>query len=222
MRNVLRLGLACGLCLLSARVMLADGVFFDGLSARSIGRGGTNLAQNDNGAILHDNVSAIANIDGDVMFEVGSTMLFTDVSYSDPQNPTTRVSQLYAMPEFSLIKKSRDGDWAYGIGVFSPAGFGSRFYLEGPAATPGEQLYKSFASLGRILPGAAYKVTDRLSVGATLGVAVLVADLEGPYTLQTSLPGTPTLIDLDAGGAALSWSASLSYELTEDTTIGFN
>ena len=154
------------------------------------------------------------------MFEFGSTTLFTDVSYSDSQNPNTTVSQFYAMPEFSFIKK--DGDLAYGLGVFAPAGFGSRFYLEGPSSLPGEQLYKSFATLGRILPGVAYKATDRLSIGATLGVAVLVADLEGPYTLQSSLPGLPTRIDLDAGGAALSWSTGITYELTDATTIGVN
>lgn len=213
-------GLALGLLL--SQAALADGLFFDGLSARTIGRGGTNLAHSDNGSILHDNAAGMVNIDGDLMFEAGATMLFTDFQYSDPQNSDVSISQLYAMPEFSIIKKTDDGIWAYGIGVFAPAGFGSRFYLEGPASLPGTQLYKSFGTLGRVLPALSCKVTDRLSVGATLGVAVMVADLEGPYILQSSLPGVPTLIDLDAGGAALSWSTGLSYQLTDATTLGLN
>jgi long-chain fatty acid transport protein len=208
--------------LLCCRATLADGVFLDGLSARTIGRGGTNIAHSDNGSILHDNPANMVNIDGDVMFEVGATMLFTDFNYSDAQNSHSSVSQLYAMPEFSFIKKTPDGDWAYGMGVFAPAGFGSRFYMEGPPGPlAGEQLYKSFGTLGRILPGLSHKVTDRLSIGGTLGVAVMVTDLEGPYVLQSgSLAGTPTRLDLDAGGAALSWSAAMNYDLTDETTFG--
>jgi long-chain fatty acid transport protein len=222
MRRVFRYSLVCAISLLATRSSLADGVIFDGLNARTIGRGGTNIAHSDNGAILHDNPSAMVNIDGEGMFELGATGLFTDLHYADPQNSNTAVSQLYAMPEVSFIKRTPDGDWAYGVGIFAPAGFGSRFYLEGPPGPlAGEQLYKSFACLGRILPAIAYKATDRLSVGATLGCAVLVGDLEGPFVLQSgALAGTPTIIDLDAGGAALTWSAGLTYELTDDTTFG--
>ncbi len=211
-----------GLCLLMCRAALADGVFLDGLSARSIGRGGANIAHSDNGSILHDNPAGMMNIDGDVMFEVGGTMLFTDFNYSDPQNSRASISQLYAMPEFSFIKKSSDGNWAYGVGVFAPAGFGSRFEMDGPPGPlAGDQLYKSFGTLGRVLPALSYQATDRLAVGATLGVAVMVADLEGPHVIQNGpLTGTPTLIDLDAGGAALSWSVGLSYQLCDDTTLG--
>jgi long-subunit fatty acid transport protein len=72
------------------------------------------------------------------------------------------------------------------------------------------------------LPGAAYRVNDRLSVGATLGVAVSHAELEGPYFLQSpgNFQGTPLILDLQSTGAALTWSAGMQYQLTPQTTLG--
>lgn len=213
---------ACGAVLSAANFAWADGVIMDGVSARPIGRGGTNLAFSDNGSILHDNPASIVTIEGDNMLEAGVTGFITEFRYSDPQNPGASLSEFYALPEFSYIRRSREyEDLAYGVGVFVPAGFGAKWRdLEGPPPIGGEQMYKSFAALGRVLPGVAYQATDRLSIGATLGVAVMIADFEGPYFLQNSIPGLPTIIDLDAGGAAITWSLGLNYQLTDATTIG--
>jgi long-subunit fatty acid transport protein len=213
---------ACGTGLVACKTSLANGVIMDGVSARPIGRGGTNLAFSDNGSILHDNPASIVTIEVDNMLEAGVTGFITEFRYSDPQNPDASISEFYAMPEFSYIRRSREYEnVAYGIGIFAPAGFGAQWRdLEGPPPIGGDQLYKSFACLTRILPGVAYQATDRLSIGATLGVGVMIADLEGPYILQSSLPGFPTIIDMDAGGAALSWSVGLNYKLTDATTVG--
>jgi long-subunit fatty acid transport protein len=108
-----------------------------------------------------------------------------------------------------------------GIGAFSPGGFATDYDLNGPFPLLGRQKYKSFGSLLRNLPGVAHRLSDRLSVGGTLGVAVSHTELEGPYFLQSGpLTGTPTLMDMQATGAALTWSLGLQYVLTECTTLG--
>jgi long-chain fatty acid transport protein len=106
--------------------------------------------------------------------------------------------------------------------MFAPAGFGSQYHLEPPAPFTGPTLYKSFGSLMKILPGLAYRPTDRLSIGATLGVGITIADIEGPHVLQETpgLAGTPTMLDLDADGAALVWSVGLMYEVSDSTSVG--
>ncbi|OHB80797.1 MAG: hypothetical protein A2W31_04945 [Planctomycetes bacterium RBG_16_64_10] len=210
------------LCLLLVRTSWADGVILNGVSAQTIGRGGTNIAHVDNGTILHDNPAGMTMIDSHSMFEVGGTLLLTDFEYGDRQNAEQTQNRAYGLAEFSLIRRSCDGRWAAGFGVFSPAGFGSIYDLEPLPPFPGPQRYKSFGTLVKLLPGLAYRPTDRLSIGATLGVGITIADLEGPYVLQgpSVLRGTPTLLDLDADGAALVWSLGLLYEVSDRSSLG--
>lgn len=195
----------------------ADGVMLNGVSAYTIGRGGTNLAFADNGSMLHDNPGAMTWLEGDAMLQVGTTALFTDFNYTDPENATRGQHQVYPLPEFSYIRRVAD-NLAMGIGAFSPAGFGAIFNLEGPTPYDGPRRYKSFGSITKILFGAAYAPTDYFTVGATIGPGVSFVDLEGPYTIQSV--GLPTLLDLSVDGVALTWSAGASLQLTETTTLG--
>ena len=202
---------------------LADGVIRDGLGAVSSGRGGTNIAHFDNGQILLDNPAAMLNIEGTGLYEVGVDLLFTDLRYSDPDLVAGTNAALKPMPlgQLAYITKSADGQWAFGLGAFAPAGFAATYHLPGPTGIGGIQKYKSLGALGKILPGVAYRVNDRLSIGGTFGVAISHAELEGPFFIQTgAAAGTPTLLDLQATGAAISWSFGMPYQLSEQTTIG--
>jgi long-chain fatty acid transport protein len=211
---------AWGLMTLTAGVGLADGVIRDGLGAISIGRGGTNIAHSDNGEILLDNPSAMVNIEGERLFELSADMLMCDLHYTQP--PDDNAFSLFrptGLPQLCLIRRSPDGQRAIGLGVFAPAGFGAEFDLTNPIL--GTHRYRSFGALAKILPGGAYRLTDRLSVGATLGVAVSYIELEGPVFLQTGLLcGAPSLLDLRATGAAPTWSTGLQYQFSDSTVLG--
>jgi long-subunit fatty acid transport protein len=199
-----------------------DGVVLNGVSPRSIGRGGTNIAHADNGAVLFDNPAGAVNIQGSGMVDVGFDLMLSDFRFANARNNSAADDSVFPLAQVSLIRKSGDGQWAYGVGLFVPAGFGEAFDLEGPPPLAGQYHYKSFGTLAKILPGAAYRVTDRLSLGATLGVAVTHDELEGPYFLQGPGPlrGTPTIFDLQATGAAPCWSLGLQYDLSCTTTVG--
>ena len=207
---------------LTAGEIWADGVMLDGLSPRSIGRGGTNIAQADNGAILYDNPAAAVNIEGSTLIDIGVDMLICDFHYSGARATANEAGNLFPLPQISMIKKSRDGRMAYGLGLFVPAGFSETYDMQGPAALGGVHRYKSLGSLAKILPTLAYKLNNRLSIGATLGVAVSHDELEGPYRIQSPGPfqGVATLMDMQATGAAMCWSLGLQYELSESTTLG--
>jgi len=214
-----------GLCVLLSAVSataLADGVHMNGVSPRAIGRGGTNIAHADNGAVFFDNPAAAVNVPGCGLFDVGGNLLLMDMRYSDSDNPTSYDFNITPLPSFGLVQKTDDGRFAYGLGIYAPAGFSQMHHLDGQPPFGGEQTYKSFAALTKILPGAAFKVNDQLSVGGTFGMAISHAELEGPYTLQNAgiLSGLPTLVDLQATGVTPVFSLGLQYELTEATTFG--
>jgi long-chain fatty acid transport protein len=215
------LALAAG----SAGWALADGVVRDGLGAISAARGGTNLAFGDNGSVLMDNPAGMLQAGCCGLADFGFDVLITDLAYTDADNSRRNASNdPFPMGQLAYWRKSADNQWALGVGVFAPAGFAAVYDMEGPAALPGPRHYKSLGSLARILPGAAYQVTENLSIGGTLGVAVSHAELEGPYFLQSAGPlqGTPTMLDLQGTGAALSWSFGAQYFLSPTTVVGVN
>ena len=211
------------LCVLVGRNLFADGMYRDGVGAISTGRGGTNLGFSDNGEILLDNPAGMANLSGLGLVEIGVDTLFTDITYSDPDNPrVTDNNNPFPMGQLSMMRRSEDGVWAAGLGFYSHAGFSATYDMNGPAPLIGPRRYKGIGAMARVLPAVAVRINDALSVGATFGLAVGHAELEGPYFIQGPSPfvGTPTLMDVQGTGAGVSWSLGMQYQLGPYTTLG--
>ncbi len=196
----------------------------DALGARSAGRGGVNLAFADNGAALHDNPGSLTAVEGEGLVDVNFDLLVTDLEYADAHNPggVEGHDNPFPLAQTTIIRHGPGGWWSYGLGVYATAGFCATYDMQGPDAFPGMRGYKSIGTLARVLPAVAVQVTDRLSVGASLGMAISHMELEGPYYLQSpgALQGTPTLLDLQATGAAPTGAVGLQYQLTPATTLG--
>jgi long-subunit fatty acid transport protein len=216
-----------GICLrafavlfLSAQLALADGIECDSMEATSAGRGGTNIAQADNGAVLLSNPAGILNVDGDGLVEIGANGLLTDLHYSNPLNDTTSAkTRPMALPMASFIEKTPDGNWAFGLGVFAPAGFAAGWDLNNNVE--GNQSYKSFGALIKVLPAVSYRVTDNLTVGGTFGLAASYVALDTPFNIQTGpLAGAPVHMELKGVGYAPTWSLGTQYNLSPVTTVG--
>lgn len=211
------------LLLAATQSLHADGVIRNGIDAISGGRGGVNIASADNGAIILDNPAGMINIAGLGLAEVGLDMLVTDLAYSDAQNSVDASNNPYPLPYASFIRTTESGTWAWGLGVFAPAGFGAEYDLVNTTVTPLQSQfhYKSFGAVGKLAPAVACLVFERLSVGANLTFAASHLEIEGPFFLQTGpLAGTPTVLDLQASGGTLTYSIGLQYELSDDTMLG--
>ncbi len=206
--------------LLLSRLALADGIECDALEATSGGRGGTNIAHSDNGAVLLSNPAGILNVDGNGLFEVGANGLLTDLHYSNDLNDDVAAkTRPMALPMATFIEKTPDGNWAFGLGVYAPAGFAAGWDFNN--AVEGSQSYKSFGALIKILPAVSYRVTDNLTIGATLGVAGSYVALDTPFNIQTGpFAGTPVHMDIKGVGYEPTWSLGLQYELSPATTFG--
>ena len=213
----------CSLLQWATQRAWSDGVVRDGVGATSVGRGGTNIAHSDNGAVLLDNPAAMVNIPSTTYFELGIDAISTDLDYSDPENSTNARFRPMPLPQLSYMKRSPDGSWAAGLGVFLPAGFGAKYDLLTAPTNPfmGRHGYKSLGVLAKVLPAVAWKLSDRLSVGGSFGVGISHLELEAPMFLQTGLlTGAPSILDLQATGAAPTWSLGTQYKLSESTTFG--
>src|SRR5436190_20280881 len=182
-----RLVVAGWICLTSVlpSAIFADGLIRDGVGAISTGRGGTNIAHSDNGAVLLDNPAGIVNFEGRGYAEVGIDTLITNIAYGDPQNSTHASTQPLPIPELALYYNSEDRSWGAGIGFFAPAGFTASYMMDpnSPVFGPGKQRYRSLGSYIKILPGIAFHVTDDLAIGAALGLGINRMELDGPFTM---------------------------------------
>ena len=98
--------------------------------------------------------------------------------------------------------------------AFSPlAGFAAGWDFNN--AAEGNQSYKSFGSLIKVLPGVSYRLADGLSVGGTIGLAASYVALDTPFNIQTGpLAGAPVHMDLKGDGYAPTWSLGMQYEMS--------
>lgn len=207
--------------ILCVRSASADGLVRDGVGAISTGRGGTNIAHSDNGAVMLDNPAGIVNFEGRYFAELSMDTLLTNLTYTDPQNYVHSSTQPVPLPEAALYYTSEDKSWAAGVGVYAPAGFSASYMMENPTFGPGPQRYRSLGWYAKILPGVAFHVTDKLAIGASLGIGVSHVELDGPFYMQSgALAGAPTRFDLSGTGAAPIWNIGLQYEISERTTVG--
>ena len=206
--------------LLRVSPVAADGLIRDGVGPISTGRGGTNQGFADNSAIILDNPGAMVNVDGSGLLELGVDTSIPSVHFTNPLNNVVSATRPLPGPVLGLIHKTDDEQWAFGLGVFAPAGFGASYGVMNQALL-GPQLYRSVGAMGKILPGVAYRVNDRLSVGLTVGLAFSDIGLTGPYFVQTgAFAGAPAAISLIGFGTAPTGSVGMQYKLTEETTIG--
>ncbi|HET6884250.1 MAG TPA: outer membrane protein transport protein [Pirellulales bacterium] len=200
----------------------ADGLIRDGLGAISGGRGGTNIGFADNGSILYDNPGAMVNVANNGLLDLGVDTVISQVHYTDnkPNNVNSAVRPI-PVPNIAFIQRSPGRRWAWGIGAFSPAGFGASYQFQNSFAGP--QKYASLDGLGKCLFALSYRVTDRLSIGGNMGFAMNYLDLQGPLYLQNGvLAGAPTIVNLQNTGVAPTGGFGIQYLLTERTTVGLN
>lgn len=219
LRRILGLVLFLAACQHAAPAW-ADGLVRDGIGPISTGRGGTNQGFADNAAIILDNPGAMVNVDGEGLAELGADTVISSVQYSDPFNDVQSRTRPLPMPVLGFVQKSEDGQWAWGIGAFAPAGFGAAYgNLNNPLL--GTNNYRSIGGLAKILPGISYGVTDRLAIGITVGIAFSDAELRGPlFFQQPPLQGLPAITSLHGSGVAPTGSVGMQYQLAEDVMLG--
>jgi long-chain fatty acid transport protein len=209
----------CALMAASGRSALAQGVVRDSIAATSSGRGGTNIAHSDNLTILLDNPGGLVNLPERERLDFGIDLLVARLQYADPLDRATARLTPFPLPQLAYARKNADSRWAYGLGILAPAGFGATYNLR--HILYGKREYSSLGALVKVLPAAAFKVDDRLSVGVAFGLGISHVQLDLPYNLQTGLlAGLPAMVDLKGSGLAPTWGAGLQYKLSEQTTAG--
>ena len=218
---------------LTNRSCVANGVILDSIGVVSSGRGGTNISHADNGVLIHDNPAALIAMPSGKMMEFNSEFIYPEVHYKDAHDADYSRHEVFIIPSFSFVyKQAEDSRFAFGAGVFSPAGFGTEYRLEHYMTRStqagdfpvsfGNQIYRSEASLIKLLASTSFKVNERLSLGISAGPSIQKIEFEMPYTFQTgALSGVSVLGDMDTRNSfGFAYTMGAQYKISENTVIG--
>jgi len=142
--SILQLTTAAALLnVMYVQIALGQGVIRDSIGAISSGRGGTNIAHNDNLSLILDNPAGLANLPEKERLDFGLDVLTTDLDYTDPDNNANAQFMPFPLPCFGYAK--RQGNLTLGFGVLIPAGFGATYDLK--HALYGKREYSSLGAL---------------------------------------------------------------------------
>ena len=215
------------------RPCVANGVVLDSIGVTSSGRGGTNIAHSDNGVLIHDNPAALVGMQSGKLLDLNGEFIYPEIRYEDAYDADNSKHEVFMIPSFSFVyKQAEDSRFAFGVGVFSPAGFGTEYRLKHfmtrntPAGTLpvtfGNQIYRSEASLIKLLASTSYKVNENLSLGFSAGPSIQNIELEMPYTFQRgALAGVSVVGDMDTrNSVGFTYTMGAQYKITENTVVG--
>ena len=211
----------------------AGSVVLDSLGTLASGRAGTNITHADNNAIMHDNPAGLVNMAPGVTIDGMFEFILPEIKYEDDGGSDYSKHEIFILPSVSIAyKKNENSRFAFGAGVFIPAGFGTEYhqnhsvrgFIPGQRISFGKQLYKSEASLTKLLFSVSYKATDKLSLGMSFGPSMHTLNFEIPYTFQTGVfSGLNAIVDLrNNKGFGYSYTAGVQYKISDKTVLGLS
>lgn len=181
MRKLLIAILALGI---TVEVALAgtDGYLLNSYNAKSFGRGGTIIAIPDNNSVILANPAGLAFLPGR-SFGLGLGILIPKVQFRNAVNPNTAADQKYYPMPFSGYADPREGSqWAWGFGLNVVGGMGAEYDLN--HALLGTKKYYSNFGYINLGPSFAYRINDKLAVGAGIQVYYGMLDFKMPFSIE--------------------------------------
>lgn len=209
-------GAAFALCTTNAQ---ASGYQLNEFSAVNLGRAfaGVGVVGDDYSAIAFNPAGMLLKDTG-MQVGVSAVQMHSDVKgalyYGGTpikSKPDGKVDLYKILPHFFAQKKVND-DLAIGLGVFTPFGLATDYNKYWFGARHGT---KTELEVVDISPTIAYRVMDKLSIGAGWVVRYVHGDVRNDPTGN----GSENKMDLD-GWSANSWSLGAMYEHSENTRIG--
>ncbi|BBO80997.1 hypothetical protein DSCO28_15630 [Desulfosarcina ovata subsp. sediminis] len=157
--------------------------------ARSLGRGGVDIAIADDSTGINTNPAGMSWVDGN-MVDINLSILFPDVTMVNPKNKGGRKvkDRLLLAPGVGMIHHDAGRKWAFGVALAAPDALATDYtvtanYLNTDPSKPGtascQSAFSEWIHL-RLSPAVSYAPNDKLSFGARIGVDYMTLDLRAP------------------------------------------
>lgn len=217
------------LLMLACSLAFAGGYQINEHGARAMGMGGAFVARASDGSAMYFNAAGLGFQKG-INVLVGTTLIFPSTTFTGPSPLTTEtemVSQVF-YPSNLYASYAVNEKWVVGLGVYNPFGLGTEWPADWPTTTNksgSRRTVKTDLQTFYINPTVAFKVNDKLSVGA--GVSYVLANAKISYrvgTFSSLAPPTPATKDgtvgLEGDGSGISFNVGVIYKPMEKLSLG--
>jgi long-chain fatty acid transport protein len=174
--------------LLSTLVAAQTGTRMVGFNAKSIGRGGASIGTFDSPELMMTNPAGISFLNNS-MLDVSFTVMLPKLHFKNSLNDVAGDDNIFPLPNLAYVNKRSEGDFSWGVGMFTAGGMGADFKLK--HALFREQngsftLQEYHSQLAAMQGGLtlAYKLSDNISVGVSLHLVFSMLEFWMPYSLS--------------------------------------
>ncbi len=198
---------------------LANGLSLNSVGTRALGMGGAFVGLANDGSAIYWNPAGLAGQESAVMlYFTGITPMATYKNDMNPSNEidATAISKIHTAP--GLFANYTMNKWAFGLGIYVPAGLGVEWNPEdimGPGVE-GKELLSQIGVIS-ISPSVAYQVTDKFSLGVAVNVYYGMFDMKQP------VPGGQLGVfqfDETSTGTGVGFTIGAKYDFSESFSAG--
>ena len=163
--------------LLPAVVYATNGMNLEGYGPIATGMGGASMAYDNGSAAMMNNPATIGLMPDGNRADFALGFLGPDVTASRAGYPDAKSSgNAYYMPALGWL--SKQGDLAYGIGVFSQGGMGTEYKASSFMSAGSGKETRSEVGVGRLLVPISYNVNPSFTIGGSVDLVWAGMDLK--------------------------------------------
>jgi long-chain fatty acid transport protein len=184
-----------------------NGTKLIGFDAQSMGRAGTTIGEFDSYELMMTNPAGISFLDKSSV-NVNFSIMAPKVHFKNSLNDADGDKNLFPLPAAGYVNKpkSKDCKLTWGIGLFTQGGMGADFSLSNElyrdlafALNPADstyypvkgaynaQTYHSKFAVMQFGPSVAYKLNEKLSVGASIHMVYSMMEFGMPFGMSPSI-----------------------------------
>lgn len=215
---------------LATMISAQTGTRLVGFTAQSMGRGGTSIGTFDGNELMMTNPAGISFLNK-TSLDVNFSMMFPALHFQNGLNDADGDKNVFPLPAASYVQHYENSKFTWGVGFFTAGGMGADFKLNHALYGTTQQDYHSqLASMQGGL-SAAYRFSDKFSVGASLHLVYSMLEFSMPFSLNplamqgVAMPGMTfgqMFAALPAMGGFGYNEVTAAAKMTDLAAIGFN
>jgi len=162
--------------LLPAVVYATNGMNLEGYGPVATGMGGASMAYDNGSAAMMNNPATIGLMPDGHRADFALGMLGPDVKATAGSTDAKSSGTAYYMPALGWL--SKQGDLAYGVGMFAQGGMGTEYKSSSFMAAGSGEKARSEVSVGRLMVPVAYNVNPELTIGGSVDLVWAGMDIK--------------------------------------------
>jgi long-chain fatty acid transport protein len=177
MKNNLILAAAVAAAITTPCAFATNGMNMEGYGPVATGMGGASMAYDNGSAAVMNNPATLSLMaDKSSRLDVAVGQLSPDVNSTASGLSADSSATSFIMPAVGWVK--RDGQFAYGFGMFAQGGMGTEYGSDSFLAAGSGETVRSEVGVGRLIAPLSYNVDSNLTIGGSIDFVWAGMDLK--------------------------------------------